>query len=130
MATPEELVEWYQLKQQLAEVKEREMELRKKIFASFFPEPIEGTNKSPLSDGYVLKATHSIDRKVDDATFQNIKAELLNRGIAVDSVVKYKPELSISAYRLLTEEQVKFFDQCLIIKPGSPQLDVVKPKKG
>ena len=35
----------------------------------------------------------------------------------------------IKEYRELTAEQTQLFDQCLIVKPGSPALEIVLPKK-
>ena len=60
-----EMEEWYTLTEQLVTLKEREMELRKKIFAANFPNPKEGTNTVPLTGGWVLKGQFKIDRKVD-----------------------------------------------------------------
>ena len=46
---------------------EKEQALRKEIMALFFPAPEEGTNKVDLGAGWTLKATHKIDRKIDEA---------------------------------------------------------------
>jgi hypothetical protein len=47
----------------------------------------------------------------------------------IDKLVKWKPEVAITEYRKLTEEERNRFDQCLVIKPGSPSLEIVIPKR-
>lgn len=124
-----DLAEWYQLKAELSRVKSAEMLLRTKIFKAMFPAPEEGTNSYPMEDGYVLKAKHTISREIDQGTFQAMREKFAEHGINPDAVVRWKPSLEVKEYRHLTEEQIQLFDQCLIIKPGSPSLEIVKPKK-
>jgi hypothetical protein len=119
---------WYELQKQLEIVKTQEMALRKKIFAAHYPNPVEGTNTVPLTDGWVLKANYPITRKVDKALLSNHVARLRTLGIAMDDLIDYKPELVLPFYRRLTDEQMKAFDEILIIKPGSPALEIVLPK--
>lgn len=128
-ATQEDLNEWWRIAQELDKLKPAEMQLRKKIYATYFQAPEEGTNKCPLTQGWVLKAQCVITRKVDKPLLTTNKAELEAAGIAVDSLVEWKPELKVSEYRKLSDEQRKLFDKCLDIKEGSPQLDIVLPKR-
>ena len=128
--TQDDLSNWYKLVEQLAAVKDAEMELRKKIFAAYFPNPIEGTNKAPLAGGWIIKVDHKINRTVDVPTLTNMAAELVAAGIDMSSLIKYKPEVAISEYRKLGEDDRKKFDQILVIKEGSPQMEIVKPKRG
>lgn len=127
--TQEDLTKWYELKEELARVKASEMLLRQKIFAGYFPAPVEGTNDAPLADGYVLKGKYSITRDVDPGAIGALKDQLLEAGIKADALVQYKPSLVLKEYRTLTKEQQDLFDQCLIVKPGSPALEIVLPKK-
>lgn len=111
--------------------------------------PKEGTNTVILDDGYQLKAVRVVDRGVDAGTLDALKKErnelkeLAEKGeqlnddertrlailiqIAFDTLIEYKPALKVKEYRTLTEEQRNLFDECLVIKDGSPQLDIVKP---
>lgn len=129
--TQEDLARWYEMKQQLATLRATEMMLRKRIFAHYFPEPDEGVNNFTLPDGYVLKGTQGIDRQIDEPTFLAMvnvlhdEYEIPNPEI----LIRRKPELVIKEYRKLTDKQMHGFDQCLIIKPESPSLEIVKPKK-
>lgn len=131
--------EWYLLQDELKALKAKEMLLRQKLFKFYFPTPNEGTNSLDLDplmsaegfepDGRVLKGGHVINREIDAASLQVLGPQFSNLGIKVADVVKWKPSLAVGDYRKLTKEQLKFFDQCLIIKPGSPTLEVVLPKK-
>lgn len=134
--TQKDLEEWYKLKEQLASVKSAEMMLRLKIYKGLFVAPKEGTNTVPLgSDGWVIKAKRVIQRDVDQAALQHSMAvdeatkmsRLSSNGIHVEQLIKWSPELVTKAYRLLTEEQVKIFDEVLIIKDGSPSLEITLP---
>jgi hypothetical protein len=93
--------------------------------------------------GAVLKAQRVIDRKVDVGAFDALRkmqneqwGEQRMPGavpgvplLKLDELVKWKPEVSITEYRKLTDNERAYFDQCLIIKDGSPQLEVVIPKR-
>jgi hypothetical protein len=50
-------------------------------------------------------------------------------GINVAALVKWKPELVLKNYRELTDEQKLIFNDCLVIKDGSPALEIVLPAK-
>lgn len=144
--TLDDLKQWYELHEQLGRIKSAEALLRARIFKAKFPEPKEGTNNVPLNDGTgaVLKAQHKIQRDIDVGTLDALKKAQADAvaGLATevpaapnapkinfDKLVKYKPELITSAYRELTAEERMYFDQCLVIKPGSPQLEIVIPKR-
>lgn len=121
------IARWMETKKQLAIIQEEERSLRRTIFAVKFPEPKEGTNKSSLGNGWELKATYPIDRKVDMPMLQAIQDQFFDMKIPPD-IIKMDPKLNIKPYRLLTAEQLKFFDQALIIKPGSISLEILPPK--
>lgn len=127
--TEKDLADWYKLKKELADVKAKEMLLRMKIFKSIFPAPKEGTNNHDLADGYVLKAQWGYNREVDLGSFTVLKESFEKHNIPADSLIQYKASLKKAEYNKLTEEERKLFDQALVIKPGSPTMEIVKPKK-
>lgn len=127
--TQADLSAWYEMSQQLKTLRAKEMLLRKKIFDNAFPDPKEGTNNFELADGYMLKGKYELNRDIDQGALDALKDTLREKGINPDVLVKYKPSLSIREYRQLTEEEHKLFDQCLIVKPGSPSLEIVLPKR-
>lgn len=127
--TQQDFNDWAAINVQLGKLKAQEMLLRMKIFKTMFPLPVEGTNSVPLTDGYVLKAKYPISRKVLVDVLAAQTKELKEAGIKLGELIVNKPELSVSAYRKLTADELKLFDQVLEIKPGSPQLEIVLPKR-
>ncbi len=128
--TKEDLIAWSKLKVDLAVVKEKEMALRKRIYSAYFVGAKEGTNKHQLANDYILKAVRVVDRKVEIGTLQALAVDggqLQQHGINANELIEWKPELKIAEYRKLTPEQVRVFDQALIIKDGSPQMEIVLP---
>lgn len=119
-----DLSEWNRLRNELAALKQKEMLLRKALWTRMFAEPVEGTNKFDLGDGFEVSGTHKIERKVDLASYQNLVEHLRHEGVPVDTLVKWKPELAISEYRKLNEDQAKKFDHILIISEGSPSMEI------
>ena len=121
------LVQWSKLAQDLKKIKAREMELRKQLAKHYFPALKEGTNKAELGNGWGLKNKHTITYKCDEASFPAV-FEQLPEG-SEDRLIKYKPEVVIKEYRKLSLKDQKIFDEALTIKPGSPALELVKPKQ-
>lgn len=128
------LIEWSQAKTKLEEVKqlvENEMRLRKQVMEAYFPTPVEGVNTCQLESGWEMKATYKIDRRIDEAVLPAINIELREMGVNADSLVRLKPELVISAYRSLVQinpEAAKVFEKALISKPASPSIELKPPK--
>lgn len=121
---------FYTWQNMLGELKAAELALRKELASKAFPTPVEGSgNKLPLTDGWILQMDYPINRKVDEALLLNLKPQLLEHGIPVDDLVRYKPDLATGAYRKLTDEQRAEFDAVLEIKPGTPALEVKLPKR-
>lgn len=133
--TQEDLSQWYQLQEQLKKLKAAELLLRMKIFKGMIKDPKEGTNTVPLAEGWLLKGMHVINRDVDQAALAVNTAvdpathmsRLSANGIHVEQLIRWKPELITKTYRTLTPEQQQIFDECLIIKEGSPQLEIMLP---
>lgn len=128
--TQADLDSWNQMQTQLAALKSAEMLLRIKIFKGLFPNPVEGTNSVPLgTEGWVIKAKYQITRKPDVALLTAKAAELRKAGIVLEDVIRTIPELAVGEYRELTDDQRHLLDQVLEIKPGSPSLEIVLPKR-
>lgn len=128
-ATQADLEEWYIVQAELKKLKNKEMLLRQKLFGFHFPSPEEGTNTVPLAQGWVLKGKYTISREIDPGALGALKEPFQQAGINVDKLVQYKPSLVLKEYRTLTAEQCQLFDRALIIKPGSPALEIVLPAK-
>lgn len=128
--TQDQINRWYELQAKLREIKAEEMFLRILIYKGLFPKPSEGTNTFDLGvDKWAFKAQRVIDRKVDEAALAALKEDLIKEEIPVDDLIRWKPELEVKKYRALTAEQRTRFEQVLIIKDGSPQLELVQQKR-
>jgi len=127
--TEADIAKWYEISKRLSQLKSEEGLLRKRVFDAFFPDPKEGTNTHVLTDGYQLKGVHSINRSVDPATVRTLRDVFIEKGLKPDELVQWKPELVKSEYNTLTEEEKQLFDQCLIIKDGSPSMEIKPPSK-
>ena len=137
--TVADIAAWYQIHVQLQALKGTEAMLRSRLSKHFFPEPTEGSrdNKMPLNDGTgaILQLDHKINRKVLEPELDALKAAAKEEGsnapkIAWNKLVKYKPELVTAEYKKLTDEERKYVDGALEIKPGMGELKVVIPKRG
>lgn len=117
------LADWKAAVEELDAVKERELTLRKQLFAGAFPAPAEGTQRVTLTDGTILKGVFKLNRKIDVEVLKNL--ELSQR--VKDMVVRYKPELDTKMYRTMSTEDREIFDECLTITPGTPALEIEDP---
>lgn len=126
-----DLAQWFTLKKRIEADKKSETLLRTKIFRFFFPTPKEGSNKAfndeLLGANFRITATLPVTRDIDEGAFDALKPKFAEAGIDLNKLIKYKPEVSIRQYRVLSQEQRALFDQCLVIKDGSPQMKI-EPK--
>lgn len=122
------LAEWWEIQKQLSELKAKESELRNVLFAAYFQNPAEGTNSFELAGGWMLKGKRVINRSVDKGSLTAMSDNLRAAGIDLDSVIEWQPKLKVSAYRKLDAEQTHLLDQVLVIKDGTPGLEIVLPK--
>lgn len=137
--------EWIIQADVLKKAKEKEMELRNKVVAYFFPAGLkEGANNVDLPEGWKLSVTGVINRKIDVTVEAAVKKEMAEKfQIDAGEFIKYKPELDLPGYRGLqkavaassgeSQEEAKAilstFEQMLIISDGSPQVELKQPKK-
>jgi len=125
--------EWDDLKAQVEAVAkpliDKERALRQLVADAMFDEPHEGTNYVDLESEWRLKLTYKLDRKIDEAMLATVKEQLASMNVSIDKIVKWKPEVVLKAYRELTAEQMNVFDQAVVIKPGTPALEMVPPKE-
>jgi len=130
MPTPDLFQDWKLWDERKDYAVARERALRAEIVDRLFPHPKEGSNKAseafPTVKGVVqvdFTMTHKIDRKVDEALLDLTFAQPELAATSRDRLIKLKPELALKEYRLLDDATRPFFDRCLIVKPGSPQLE-------
>lgn len=123
---------WQQLNDQLKALKKQEMALRKQIVALGFPDPLEGTNRLQLPQGYNLVAVIGYSRDLDFPAFQVHAPELTAANVNPDTLINFKPTLDIKAYKALDEMPRLIVDRSITLKPKAPSLKIDKPgaKKG
>lgn len=120
---------WFKKAKELKDIKAEEMVLRKELFSHFFHAPVEGTNTAPLDGAWVIKGKHTVSREIDPGELQARGPMLESRGLPLGKLVEWKPSLKLKEYRELTDEQKALFDLVLIVKDGSPALEVALPAK-
>ena len=127
------LDEWEDVSERLAVLKEREADLRRKLFTGAFPNPKEGTrhNKHVLPDGRVLVGDYCINRKIDEAALPAVLEAMKQAGDPnPERLVRYKPELAKREWNDLNDERKLMFSAAVIATPGMPGFEVKKAKKG
>ena len=119
------------LKHQLDPIVASEHRLRKDIASyAFSKESKEGTHYYDLPNDWRLKCAKALDRKVDKAVLSSVLNEYRSRfGVAPDECFEYKPQLVVSKYRKLTDEQRTLLDLALTITEKMPEVEVLPPKE-
>lgn len=122
------LAAWNDIKSKITELEAQEVEMRKDLFATAFPNPEEGSkyNKIDLPNGYMLQGDYKINRRVDEAALDVVRKEM--DPIYFGRTFRFKPELSKSGFKDLPDEQKRIASQAIIAAPGTPSLAIVQKK--
>ncbi len=113
-----------------------ELELRSRIIKEVFgfdpsvtsPDDYAGTHYAHLPNGWSLKSENKIDYKLTNKNGETDKVlEDIPSHIAA-MLVKWEPSLSVSVYKMLTNEQQKTLLPALTIKNATPSFSLVPPK--
>ena len=110
------------MKDQLVEVKEKELELRNEICDLILDGKVKGTShfkKFGLDAAAVAKENVKIDKDVLKTIFKKLSPQ-------EKACIKYKPELINKEYKNLPENSI--FHQAVVTTPGTPAL-TIKPIK-
>lgn len=135
------IAEWDKTAKYAATWKYKEAALREEVVKRIFANDITaGTYNYELGLGYKLKCvkkdtytpvtkkTNPDDITINDA-LQRI-GEMGNEGkFIVGRIIKWKPELSLTEYKNLSDDMKKIITDALIIKPAMPTLEIIEPKK-
>lgn len=142
------LLKWRAERDELERAKANELETRNKLVAMLFdPEKEEGTETLELGGGWKVKAQKKLNYTLGDSRadpqFKSVGAALDTiEGLPLeeakflaDRLVRWKPELAISEYRLLeTDERFtpvkEIIDRVLTVKPGTPSFELIEPNAG
>ena len=85
-------------------------------------ENLEGT-ETASPDGYTIKITGRIDRKIDADRLQELAAEA---GLShhLSSLFRWKPELNMSAWKTADESITRPLAGAITAKPGRPSFAI------
>lgn len=142
---------WTTAKADLETIKAREMELRKQVTDLLFPNPVKGTQRTPLNNGWAIKLVHKVNVKLGDKDKRDDKGDLIavqdqveavmdaiektgNEGaFLVERLIKTQYDLSESEYKKLTDSGThkaikKLLDDIIITTDASPSLELEEPK--
>jgi hypothetical protein len=125
---------WKQVRDQLSAIQRYELEYRNWLIGSvpFDPEKSEGSQTVTLPTGEKLELDRPMNYSVckDIPTVQAAVYALWERNPAASSdIIRWVPELSVSAYKALTEDERKLIAPIVISKPGQPALKAVEKKE-
>lgn len=121
---------WQRAKVAAAKAQETEMTLRREIGASMFPDPREGVNSFDLPDGTVVKYDHKLNYSLDKAVVDGVLDRLADENqVDVEKLVHWSPSLSLTYYRTLDDAALLVLSEALTVKPGTPAVSIVPPKK-
>lgn len=122
---------WDLRKKEAAAATAEEREFRRSITDSLFSGADEGSHNLDMSDGRVLNMIQGVERKVDIATLDSIRAAMIEKfGIDPDTLIRWKPDIKITEYKALRKanpDAATFFEQCLVISDSMPSLKIVEP---
>lgn len=126
-----DISEWLSITKWQSQAKEKEMLLRNRLAKHIFANKLtaagdlpEGTAKNTFASGalqFNAKVVGKMNYKILEETEALTLAQL---GEAGTNLVKRKPELSLSAYKALTEEQKRIADGMIVVTPGAPTLEI------
>lgn len=123
--TDQVITDWKEAAEKAAFWKDREMELRKLIFAGLFPNPVEGSgNKLRIGHGMAMQATYKINRSVNKDMLNEIRASSDNIAPLIAKVINFKPELRVGEWKKLDKEDILLLAPAITEKPGSPELEL------
>lgn len=120
-----DITEWNEISSWLKKGKAREMELRKKLSGFFCATPREGTNNIEGA-GYAVKIDHKVTRELDEAALDAVMPQLPENLRVIGALIEYRPKFKTDAYRALSADDRKIFEQALVIKEdGAPTLEII-----
>lgn len=133
------LADWKRAKEALDVAKATETQLRGMVVEVFSQEtdPMKsGVENVEVGWGYKLKIDHKLNYKLDNAddcaklnsVLNVIETSMTGGNIIADRLVKWKPELALSEYKLLSPANKALIDAVLTVTPASKSVELIAPK--
>lgn len=125
------LQDWFESKETLSKIKERELALRCLVHKEIFDEIKEaGTHKIEFEDGSKLKLEIKYNYKVDEKSIEKQLLELHAKDEDIaKSLIRWKPELVLAKYKNLPKEYKDLVDVAISYSIGTPSLEIVPTKE-
>ena len=121
--------EWQHADTLLKSAKAAEYQLRLEIARDLFDARVEsGTENLDLGSGYILKCTKKLNYSLDAKKVEGV-LQSLSSPILADRLVTWKPDLRISEYKQLPDDDRVKVDTVLTIKQATPAVQLVEPKQ-
>ena len=120
------LLKWMELKEQLTQIKEEEMLLRRDIVNELFPVYKEGVNTLE-TQGFKVKFSCSLSRKV--IAPNSVIEESIARGLIPEEVFKRSYSLDKRQYDKLQQSQKDYVESLIETKDNAPALSIEKLEK-
>ena len=117
--------EWIDAKTAERAAQEKRRELEDQMISSFqVPESLEGAQNA-TADGYKIKITGRMNRKVDSDKVQELAAE---HGLTehLSTLFRWKPEINMAAWKSASEEITTPLLDGIETKPGRPSFTITK----
>ena len=115
------LVEYREIQKQAKAIREKEVELRKKIASYLLKGKGEGTHKFDFGD-FEVKAVKKMNYSLDDDLLSTLWEDMSNEE---REAVKFKPSLVIREYKQIEPESRETLDLCVVVKPGMPTISII-----
>jgi len=121
MISAQDLLKYEQIAIELKNIKKEELVLRNKIVKAFSYEKIEGVEKKSIEGGDIeIQVKLVLNRKIDPDILGEVWEELTERQ---QDIIKFKPEISVSKYKkLLEEEGIGKLTEAITEKPGQASI--------
>lgn len=120
----QKLYEWHTVSEKLDEYRYAEMKLRNELYVEFFPNATVGTNTKLLPEGGQLKAVRRLNYNITD---EAALAQALQKihDAHRETLVKWKPSINLSVYKLLSDADRELVNTALTITDATPSLEYV-----
>jgi hypothetical protein len=126
------LEDWRAAKIELDAAQAKERDLRARVISSFSSVgPMHSGVENVPYFGGTIKIEHKLDYKLDtntdkvDAMLDAIERSQEGGNVIAERLVKWKPEISVSEYKLLNNAQRALVTPILTIKPASKSVTFV-----
>lgn len=118
---------WAQTKGYLDMTKKAEIKIREMMVKRFFNDTSPGTRRSPVTEERCVRAVFKQTYKCDN-DIAGISKACAAIGPAAGHLINWKPELSLTDYKRLSDDQKRHIDPYITIKDSLPTIAIEKVK--